>query len=240
MNRKLKALGLALSMALMLSTVAVSTASAHKFKGGTEPTYLSAVSGGHHIFEAVTGEHKPVICGQVNVTGTVTKTAAETLTVEPTYSECSTYQTKAGGKTTATADTEKVSTATVVSTGCHYTFSGTTTKGNPTSEVQEHANVEIFDKSGSCNGIEFKVTALGLKCITAPIQTIKHAAKYTNTVTITREDLIIEATAHGIETTTTGVCGEEKTHTNGGYTGSATVTGWEDSARTAFTNVTIE
>jgi hypothetical protein len=82
-------------------------------------------------------------------------------------------------------------------------------------------------RSVAPEGLSTKVTIFGLKCVTTPPQTIKHAARY---VDLGGGKVEIQTTAHGIESITEGECknkegvGEDQKHNNGVYAGNVTVT----------------
>jgi hypothetical protein len=234
MNRKLKALGLALFAAFAMSAVAAASASAttHDFssssKSGT--THLTAEAEGTQEFRSTTGdESKRVSCNKVNVEGTITGTTVDTVTVRPIYTECKAI----------TGGTEV--SATVNTTGCHYLFTGETTDDAAT--PGEHATVHVVNKE-KCTHIDIKVTVFQVKCISIPTEQTLHGVTYTNTKTGEFEEITLKATVHGIKSTTTdsSTCptksGGTEEHTDGSYTGNVTVKGYEDKEHKKQVNIT--
>ena len=86
MNRKIKALGLALVAALALTAVMASAASAN-FTSTAAHTVLSGSQVGEHKFTAGTGIGA-ISCKKLTFAGTGTSTSEPTRKIKPSYSEC--------------------------------------------------------------------------------------------------------------------------------------------------------
>jgi hypothetical protein len=86
MNRKIKALGLALVAALALTAVMASTASA-QFTSSAAHTTLSGSQATAHQFTAGTGIGA-ITCTTASFAGTATGTSTHTQVVAPTYANC--------------------------------------------------------------------------------------------------------------------------------------------------------
>jgi hypothetical protein len=242
MARNLKALGLALFATCAMSAVAAASASAvtHTFSSAVETTHLTAEAEGTQTFWATTNDaNKHVDCTSVNVANsTIVGKNVASVTVEPIYTGCTVFDTGAGKEATAFVETNK----------CHYTFTGETASGVTTGE---HAQVRIKcapdadATTGAGTHIELKATALKLKCISVPSQEVR-GIKYTNKQTAgKKEEITIEATVHGIKSTTTNsvacptTSGLTEEHTDGKYTGNVTVRGFSDVNDTTQTDVTV-
>jgi hypothetical protein len=148
------------------------------------------------------------------VTENIPATTSE-ITVTPKYEECQAFE---NGK--------DIVAATVEPGNCDYRFTGETTEGNPTNDG-EHATVHIENhlKPGEPCHIQIKVTAFKFKCASVPNQEVEHAVRYQQV----GEHILIRATAHKIENTTTNsiACptesGGTEVHDNGSYVGDVTV-----------------
>jgi len=234
MTRNLKVLGLALCAAFAMSAVAAGSAWAETHEvvtgnGGTVHLTAEAdpTSGGSQDFEATTGESKVVKCSEVQVSGTAENGATE-VTVEPSYNNCGVWETEPAGTTV------KIASATIKTSGCHYKFTGETTAGNPTGG--EHATVHVENAGGSCEHIKINVTSFQVNCIDVPVQEIKDAVRYNNiTEANGKKAITVEATAHGIKSTTTNnnlFCPTETggtvVHENGSYVGNTIVRGYNE------------
>lgn len=218
MNRKLKVLGMALFAAFAMSAVSASAASAvtHHITvtGDGGSTGLKASSIGEQKFYPTTNQEKRIQCKKVEVNGELPVTTNLSVTVEPIYKECKAVDPALGEPS-----------ATVTTNGCHYLFTGETTEeegGTP----GEHATVHLSCPEGEA--IEIHVTFLLLPCTEVGEQTL-HGVRYAEGPN--NEDVIVEATVHGIHSTTVGACEEENpaenTHNDGKYTGNVTVQGTE-------------
>ena len=175
-------------------------------------------------FQAKTNDPRTLKCNTLNAKGTVEGETKPTVTVTPEYKNCSAWETKEGV-------TKEVSSAFVEFTSCHYEFKGET-KSFPEGTEGEHATAGIHcDTPG--DEVHVKVTALKLNCITLPEQSIEQGVRYFNEET-EPNNVVIHATAHGIESTTPGTiaCPGKATHTTGTYTGEATVSAFKDEAHT--------
>jgi hypothetical protein len=86
MNRKIKALGLALVAALALTAVTASAASA-QFTSDKEHTILSGSQATSHVFTAGTG-FGGISCATASFSGTSVNKSEATQVVNPTYSNC--------------------------------------------------------------------------------------------------------------------------------------------------------
>jgi hypothetical protein len=224
MNRKLKALGLALFAAFAMTALYASAASAalHHItstsKSGT--THLTAKADTDQKFFATTSDAtREVNCKKINLKkGTATFTGTETteITAGPEYSECTAKQ---GGESFS---------AKVTFGECHYLFTGETTTdvtGN------QSATVHINCPEGK-PGPVVDVTIFNLTCIeVTPNQTLE-GVTYAKDETIGGAGkLTLDAKVHGIVSRTTGPCkgeGDPEEHTDGLYEGKATIEGFED------------
>ena len=211
MALNLKAFGLTLIAALVMSAVAASAASAvnHHFTGTAGDALSSESIGGGQIFEMTTGEGKGKECKKVGIEkGTVPAGTVTSFGVVPKYDECKTFN--------------PTGAANVKQEGCEFVFTGNTTQGNPTGG--EHANLDIVCPEGK--SIITQVTGLKLNCNTVYPQEVKHAVRYENETTAGsgKTHVRVKVTAHGILSKTIGICAEApETHTNGSYTGDITV-----------------
>ena len=86
MNRKIKALGLALVAALALTAVMASTASA-QFTSSSTHTIISGSQEGKHVFTAGEG-FGGITCTTATFAGTSASTNAADQTITPTYAGC--------------------------------------------------------------------------------------------------------------------------------------------------------
>jgi hypothetical protein len=230
MNRKLKALGLALCATFALSVVAASAASAAtdhiRSSSKTGSTFLAAKSlGNQDFFLETSGDPNGdrVRCANVGVTGSLPANTVSEATVTPAYSTCTARK--------GTSEFEAV----VTTNECHYLFTGETTHTVGETEG-EHATVHIICPEGS-PGIQVQVTGVKLQCIDVPGGQTLHGVRYLND-TVNTNAIILKATVHGIKSTTTGACGEG-THEDGVYTGEVTVQGYEDEAHKKEVNLDI-
>lgn len=232
MNRKIKALGLALFAVFALSAVSASAASAvvqHHITSdtATETTSLTAKSIGKQVFKATPGNDR-VECEEVNVHGEFIGSEATEITVEPTFTKCKAFQ-----------NGEEL-TASVESTGCHFTFTGETTEDSTEEQTAVVHLPPCETQEGGGAGFMINVTFLELECIdVVPEQTL-HGIKFTDDEA-NPNALIIDAKVHGIHSKTTGACvveGEE-THTEGTFEGSSTVTGYETTEHTKENEVNL-
>ena len=87
MNRKIKALGLALVAAFAMSAVTASAASAIEFHAGGAHTLLNGSQTGNHSFTVGSG-FGAITCKVAKFTGTTTKTTEASQVITPEYKEC--------------------------------------------------------------------------------------------------------------------------------------------------------
>lgn len=213
MTRNLKVLALVLATAFTFTALASAALAATHHFTGTVGTPLKVIENNEQVVTTTTGGKEGFRCKQISVNGKVGAATSTEVTVEPFYTNCET-------------EGELAAVVTVEPNGCHYTFFGTTTTGNPTGG--EHANVEINCNTTGSEGIKNKITALKLACVLVPPQLVKHAVRY---VDLENNKVEIQVTAHGFEIKTEGSCknkegvGENQIHSNGSYTGNITVEG---------------
>jgi hypothetical protein len=224
MKSKFSVLGLALVAALAFGALAAQgaiAANTHHITAAKEwtPTASAATV---QEFRSTTDIAKGYKCNKVSasVTNNVPTTEDE-ITVTPSYEECTAFE---GESTIANV---------FVETGeCDYLFKSTTTEGNPTGG--SHANVEIKNRVNPeepCH-IEVKATAFKFKCASIPNQVVEHAVRYEQGT----EDIVIKATAHGIENKTTNsiACptesGGTEVHNDGSYVGDVTLKAHDSNA----------
>ncbi|HEX7278555.1 MAG TPA: hypothetical protein VF255_02920 [Solirubrobacterales bacterium] len=206
MNRKLKALGLALVAVFAMSALSAASASAVEFHSSVAHTELRGEQ--HAGEDTFTVNAGTVRCSHATYTGTETSATATTQSVTPAYTGC-----KAFGFVNTTIDTN----------GCSYRFDS---NGN---------NVDII-----CPGNPITVTAFNC-WVTVGSQENLGTVTYTNVagqttknekeevIGVHEDDVTVDVNITGIKYTqhsksfpgcTNG------TFTNGTYTGSATVRGF--------------
>ena len=225
MNRKLKALGLALFAAFALSAVAAQAASAaeHHFlsDSGTGVTHLTAKAEGKQLFKATPKATQTVECNEVAVrNATVEGNETTEITAEPVYGN---------EEFNCVVEPEGLPIR-VLSNECHYTFHGETTE-----DVTGEQSAPV-DLTCPGTGILLQVEAAGLTfpCIEIEPNQELEGVKYTEDEA-NENALTLDAAVHGIKSETMGVCKQSEepvTHTDGVYTGQVTVTGYEDEAHT--------
>ena len=168
MNRKIKALGLALVAALALNAVMASTASA-QFTSSSTHTIYSGVQEGNLLFTAGEG-FGSMKCTTVTVAGTSSSTNAADLTITPTYAGCS----DSFGRTVHVDNT------------LTYTFTKTgTSGGTPIGSIHISGSLTLTTTSSgsvvctvhfiapqTVNGITYHNSGSGLK-LTVAIVTLK-------------------------------------------------------------------
>lgn len=214
MNRKFKALGLALMAVFALSAVAASSASAvnHEFTASKTPVVLTGEQHiNKHIFSI--GAAK-VECGKVKFVGTVAASPANTVTVAPEYKECV---------------FEPFGAAEVKVNHCAYILGSDTTVGNEPGV--EHAAVEVECTEG--NSIE--IVAPGCTTKVAAQKNL-HGVSYTN-VTGSKKEVTGHVTIKKIAYTKAGpscflISGEAQ------YNGTFIVKGFEDTKKVEGTDLT--
>jgi hypothetical protein len=217
-TRKNSVLGLAFLAALAVSALMANAATAATDHiTAPEPWTPAASAATQGQFESTTGGGKGFTCNSAAiVTSEQIPATADEVTGTPSFAECSAVE---GGETIASVFIENG--------GCDFRLSGETTSGNPTGG--EHGTVVIgnhADPGQPCH-LELKVTAFKFKCSSIPNQEVEHAGR----VEQKEEHLLVKATAHGIESTTTNsiACptesGGTEVHTNGSLTGNVTLKG---------------
>jgi hypothetical protein len=204
MNRKIKALGLALVAALALTAVMASTAAANFTSSAAHTTLHGVQQGEGHQFTA--GEGIGAInCKTATFSGTATGTSVSTVTIKPTYENCKDSLGRVVHITKNTLEYHFLSTASkgfVTMTG-EIELTVTTSFGHCTILIQGHRTV---------NGT------------TVPDQTI-------NGITYAQSgnDLLVTTHSNNITSIVEGsgfACGTTKTHqTNGTYIGSTLMKG---------------
>jgi len=194
MIRNLKALGLALVAVFALTAMSASAASAAQFHSAAENTTVEGTQTSNHIFTTPAGK---VTCKKAVFIGSQSAKTTSEITINPTYSEC----------TTATIFGTISVTVDFVTNSCDYKF----TSGG-----------EVHIICGQAEGII--INGPGCK-ITVPAQTVGRVI-YTNSGTAPKH-ISVSSEVSGIISTATGFfcssTGESKTGT---YTGSATVKGF--------------
>lgn len=199
MNRKLKALGLALVASFAMSAVAASGASAsgELFHAGQAHTILDA----HGGLQTFVTNPSTLTCTTVTADATTTVVTPSSITAtDVTYSGCK--------------NADNITTH-VQMRSCDYLF---TSEATPT-----HAPVHI-QCSTAGDEIRINGTVLGAEvtCVRVPAQTpTGGGVTYSN---VAGGDVKITATVTGIEYTVQGFCGSE-TVNNGTYNASVTVGG---------------
>ena len=182
---------IALISSFALTALASPAMAADHHFNGTEGDPLEATANEDQVFTPTTGGTQGFICHEVAVTGEVEAETAGSLTVEPEYVGGSCFTEENGEETTTKAFIE--------ASGCHYTLQGATTEGNPTGG--EHANLSIVCPAEE--SISIRVTTFNLGCVSIPPQTISDSVRYED---LGNGDVKVIPTAHGIESTTEGVC----------------------------------
>jgi hypothetical protein len=248
MMSTLKAVALTIAMSLVLSALMAETALAttHTIKSASKSgtTYLTAEAAGGEagiqVVETTTGEHVAIVCNQMKFKSSFAGESTKEITGEPVFSECWWEKTKSGA--TSTKETEIASTATFVTSGCHFRFKAETTAGNPTGG--EHATLDVVNKE-NCEHLQTTVTALKLRCFEVATEQSVHGIRY-ETVAGSLETLKMKITAHGLKSTTINsvACptksGETEVHDNTSYLGDLTLKGYKDAAHTEQVNLTVE
>jgi hypothetical protein len=218
MTRDLKVFGLGLITMFTMSAMAASTASA-SFSSTDEHTFLTASAINEQEFRFTPGK-RGIICKKVSLntnTSTILEAdkTAEQVTVGPEYSECRGVE-------------PTVPVIHIEPTGCHFLFTDET-------NAEERAPVHIVCETET-EEIHTKATELKLVCSTIPGTNTANVGKgethnqnltgihYTNN----GNHIDLETQVTGITSTTQGGCkeaGQPDTHTNGIYSGKATVSG---------------
>lgn len=200
MNRKLKALGLALVAAFAMSAF-VASAQAAEFHAGEAHTTSTAGQTSTHVFTAGEG-FGGVSCSKASFESTSTATTETFQTIKPAYSECK----DSFGRT-----------AHVTVNGCAYVFKG----GTSTT-----ANVDVECPEGKTIVVEVKSGGSTICTVTIGAQTNTGIVDLHN---VAGGDVAIESTAGSVDNTTSGGffnCGiSNGLHTEGTYTGTSVAAG---------------
>jgi hypothetical protein len=207
MSRNLKILGLAVVAMLAMSAVAASAASAkHHFNAPNAPTDGTGTQTTQNIFQTPAGEVK---CNTATFSGTQGAVNANEVTVAPHYTNCTAF----------------FFTAHVNMNGCTYKFTTPTGTVNSTQFTGEPPH--IICPAGA--QIQITVTVPFAHCtINVPAQTPTSGnVTYQNQGAGTTRDVLVTSGVTGIHSTGSGgVCGGAST--NGSYTGSVTLKGYQD------------
>jgi hypothetical protein len=211
MNRKIKALGLALVASLAMSAMVASAAQA-EFHSSVHHTIGKGNQIGNHVFTAGEGFGN-ITCTTAEFHSTQTGTTASSLTIHPTYTGC---------KDSLAGRTVHVSPGT-------YTF---TTAKSPTGEAEVHV-ISPFTLHVTSGG------GLGTCHVEIPVQTVGgityHNLGGTNGVTITTNSTGVDSVTSG------GFfnCGTANgAHANGTYTGHTTQRGFTTEGAAVEVSVT--
>lgn len=231
---KLNRSSILLVTALVLSVTLVTSASAwaeDTFRSDAsfgKATYFAATAESAQVLKFTPGDTQEVICGEVEVEGTMNGPIATELTLVPEYGECGVYNSKT---------TKEELVASISFESCDYLFENKTSATEGGTEGK-HAKVQLeCDKAE--DHVEIRITALNLACISLPEQEM-HGVRYAGQATEGGlQHIVIDATAHGIESTTTGSCGEE-VHGSGAYVGEIRLFGFQDEAHEVPTDVWVE
>jgi hypothetical protein len=200
MNRKFKALGLALFAVLAMSAVAASSASAG-FKAGADHVVLTTSASAMQKFAPTAGgtdvECTTLKTDKGTINSATTKTT--TVTVEPTYSNCETFL----GAATS-----------VATNGCHYLFHSPENSTTGTTDVV-------------CPEGKTIVISVGSICrYTIGSQNNLGVVHFTNVGSGQTEEVEVEPTVAGITSTrTTNDFFCPAGGSTGTYTGNSTITG---------------
>jgi hypothetical protein len=203
MKRNLKVFGLAMMVAVALSAVVASAASAH-FTSSSDTTTLTALGLSIQLFATTgtAGENSEVQCTEVEVSGGTFGTEATELTIHPIYTH---------GICTVSIEGLGSLGAEVITNGCNYVLTTATAE-----------NIHIECETGK----QIEVTAFILgkfrKCLDIHAQTPTTALVdyYNGTNSDTgKMDFDIEFTTSGITYEKTGSCAFGTIESNDGYYG---------------------
>ena len=197
MIRNLKVLGLAVAAVLAVSVVGVSAASAAEFHSETAKTKVTGAQTTTHKFKTDPGE---VTCKVATFAGEQTTATASTITITPTYKECTLFSAIFGN----------IAVSVDFATGeCDYVFN-----------ASGHTEIK-------CNKAGGNVTVSGPGCtVTIPPQTLATGNTFSTTGAGTSRDIDVVTNASGIKYSYSGfTCGSGTNTTNGTYTGNTTVQG---------------
>lgn len=233
MTRNLKALGLALFAALALSAMAASAASAkHHFGAPKAPTDVTGSQGTQHIFTTEAGEVK---CNTATFSGTQGSASTSEVTITPHYTGCTAF---------GFASTH------VKFNGCDYTFTTPTVDITPGEFTSEPPHV--LCPGTSVVEITPTIPFFGTSVCTVTVEpqtpTSGHVL-YKNEGSGDTRDVLVTSKVEGIHYTVHGgggTCGTTEsggktiTHTDGKYTGTVTLKGYEDGNHAVHEPILIE
>jgi hypothetical protein len=211
MNRKLKALGLALVVVMATSAVAASGAQAVKFKSSGSEAGTTYITGAQTSTNVITTTAGTVKCTVVKFKSSFAGATAGALTVTPEYQSCIGF-----GQT-----------ATFTTNGCTYALAepSSTTTGDIGLSCPAGQVIAIDVPTGNCT-------------LTIGAQTFKGDLDYTNLGITPNKDVQITGTMKEIEFTVDGpgsICGTVGTHneaSEASYTGTVTMKGYSNSSHT--------
>jgi hypothetical protein len=218
MNRKFKAIGMALVAIFAISAFSAAGAQAISFHSERETTFFQGEQIGTNIFTTTAGNVK---CKKATFVGESTGTVVEkekdykteTVEVTPTYAECTAF-----GQA-----------ASVTSTKCEYTLNANGTVVSVTG--CEGGGVVVHVPSGNCT-------------VTVPDQHFTAAkVEYKNEGVGTTQDVLVTAdVTNQITYNVDGpgaICGTPGHYTDGNYTGSVTTKGYKTIAHEPVDHVGI-
>jgi hypothetical protein len=230
MAMKLKALGLALAAAFALSAAAASTASADEVHSGSASgfTYATVDQYVANILDTPSGNIKcSVTKGHIKYTGT---TATEATVTGLAFSSCTAFG------LTAHIDTM----------GCTYTLTGSTSNTGfvdivcPTTAGGVTHSITITPTQGGnaiCH-INVPEQRVAVNILNGPTTAAQPPIQPHIPDDIAVEPELTDTITYTSERTLTLICPTDGHHEDGVYTGSFTVTGFEDAAHTVRTGLT--
>jgi hypothetical protein len=208
MNRKLKALGLALFAVLAMGALSASAAMAADFhsENGTD-TVIKGSQVGSDKFVVNAGT---VTCNEATYEGIQSGATSNTVTVTPKYTECTAF-----GFVNATIHTN----------GCRYVFDADTN-----AEGFTDVTIDCSEPTEGGTTHQRAITVTAFNCwVTVGSQTTGNGIKYANTGSGASRDVDVSVSLTGITYTqhskTFPGC-SNGTFNNGSYTGAATVQGF--------------
>lgn len=212
MNRKLKALALALGVVFAMSAVGVSAASAASYHSGSASgtTFLTGTQIGTNSFDLANGTS--VKCTTIVYDASYAGTTASELTIVPTYSGC----TAAGQAATAEIN-------------CHYKAT-TPTLTDLFGKAHQVTHTQCTGPSVN----KFKVPTAGCEIIIAEQTPTNPLVDLTsvNSGTPNQDDITLKSTVEGVHYTTVGggICGAAG---QGKLTGEITLKAYSNAAHTS-------
>jgi hypothetical protein len=174
MNRKIKALGLALVAALAMSAVAASASQA-EFHSSAAHTILSGSQVGNHVF-TVGGGFGAIECETANFSGSSTKVTEADQTITPEYKGCfdsferTVHVNMGGAQYTFTSPAATTGNANVHVVGGPITISVTSGAGATicTVTIKEQTNNNIvYHNLGGTNGVTVTTNTNNVKATTS-------------------------------------------------------------------------